>query len=138
MLREPIVYTSQHSDFIEAESTIRRHPFVLLLRRYGVLHADSCLRFPEGYEPTSGFYCAGTDRLVAHLQTLVEAGNTVVAVELDMCVIAADDRVLGLGPGAGDAGGTVVAAGTREHVADKRVAVRCSDRTATHSTSSWS
>lgn len=56
-----------------------------------------------------------------HLQTLVEAGNTVVAVELDMRVIAADDRVIGLGPGAGDAGGTVVAAGTPEHVADKGV-----------------
>lgn len=89
-------------------------------------------------EPTSGFYCAGTDRLVAHLQTLVEAGNTVVAVELDMCVIAADDRVIGLGPGAGDAGGTVVAAGTREHVADKRVAVRFEHHTATLSTNSWS
>ncbi|SLF05253.1 ABC transporter-like protein [Mycobacteroides abscessus subsp. bolletii] len=89
-------------------------------------------------EPTSDLHCADTDRLVAHLQMLVEAGNTVVAVELDMRVIAADDRVIGLGPGAGDAGGTVVAAGTREHVADKRIAVRFEHRTATHSTNSWS
>ena len=35
-------------------------------------------------EPTSGLHCADTDRLVAHLQTLVDAGNTVIAAELDM------------------------------------------------------
>lgn len=72
-------------------------------------------------EPTSGLHCADTDRLVAHLQTLVEAGNTVVAAELDMRVIAVADHVIDLGPGAGDAGGTVVAAGTPEHVAVKGV-----------------
>ena len=72
-------------------------------------------------EPTSGLHCADTDRLVAHLQTLVDAGNTVVAAELDMRVIAVADHVIDLGPGAGDAGGTVVAAGTPAHVADQGV-----------------
>ncbi|GAB3701743.1 excinuclease ABC subunit UvrA [Mariniluteicoccus flavus] len=72
-------------------------------------------------EPTSGLHCADTDRLVAHLQTLVDAGNTVVAAELDMRVIAVADHVIDLGPGAGDAGGTLVAAGTPAHVADKGV-----------------
>lgn len=72
-------------------------------------------------EPTSGLHCADTDRLVAHLQTLVDAGNTVVAAELDMRVIAMADHVIDLGPGAGDAGGTVVAAGTPAYVADKGV-----------------
>lgn len=72
-------------------------------------------------EPTSGLQCADTDRLVAHLQTLVKAGNTVVAAELDMRVIAVSDHVIDLGFGAGDAGGTVVAAGTREHVGYKGV-----------------
>ncbi|WP_248240117.1 excinuclease ABC subunit UvrA [Microbacterium kunmingense] len=72
-------------------------------------------------EPTSGLHCADTDRLVAHLQTLVDAGNTVVAAELDMRVIAVADHVIDLGPGAGDAGGTVVAAGTPAHVADEGV-----------------
>ena len=72
-------------------------------------------------EPTSGLHCADTDRLVAHLQTLVDAGNTVVAAELDMRVIAVADHVIDLGPGAGDAGGTVVAAGTPALVADKGV-----------------
>lgn len=68
-------------------------------------------------EPTSGLHCADADRLVAHLQTLVEAGNTVVMVELDMRVIAAADHVIDLGPGAGDNGGTVVASGTPADVA---------------------
>lgn len=72
-------------------------------------------------EPTSGLHCADTDRLVTHLQTLVDAGNTVVAAELDMRVIAVADHVIDLGPGAGDAGGTVVAAGTPAHVANEGV-----------------
>lgn len=132
------MHTSQQSDFIEEKSTIRRHPFALLLRRYGVLHADSCLQFPEGSEPTSGLHCADTDHLVAPLQTLVETGNTVVAAEHDMRVIAVANHMINLGPGAGNAGGTVVATGTAEHVADKCVAVRCEHHTATHSTNSWS
>ena len=64
---------------------------------------------------------AETDCLVAHLQTLLDAGNTVVAAELDMRVIAVADHVIDLEPGAGDASGTVVAAGTPAHVADKGV-----------------
>ena len=63
-------------------------------------------------EPTSGLHCADADRLVAHLQRLVDAGNTVVMVELDMRVVAVADHVIELGPGAGDDGGRVVAAGT--------------------------
>lgn len=68
-------------------------------------------------EPTSGLHCADTDRLVAHLQSLVDAGNTVVMVELDMRVIAQADHVIDLGPGAGGDGGQVVAAGTPAEVA---------------------
>ncbi|GAA3760981.1 excinuclease ABC subunit UvrA [Streptomyces sp. NEAU-PBA10] len=72
-------------------------------------------------EPTSGLHCADTDRLVAHLQTLVEAGNTVVMVELDMRVVAAADHVIDLGPGAGEDGGTVVSSGTPTQVAERGV-----------------
>ena len=72
-------------------------------------------------EPTSGLHCADSDRLVAHLQTLVDAGNTVVAVELDMRVVAAADHVVDLGPGAGDDGGTVVTSGTPAQVASSGV-----------------
>ena len=72
-------------------------------------------------EPTSGLHCADSDRLVTHLQSLVDAGNTVVAVELDMRVVAAADHVIDLGPGAGDDGGTVVASGTPAQVASSGV-----------------
>ncbi|MCT1385979.1 excinuclease ABC subunit UvrA [Brachybacterium sp. p3-SID1565] len=68
-------------------------------------------------EPTSGLHCADSDRLVTHLQALVDAGNTVVAVELDMRIVAVADHVIDLGPGAGDDGGTVVASGTPAQVA---------------------
>lgn len=69
-------------------------------------------------EPTSGLHCADADRLVAHLQTLVDAGNTVVMVELDMRVVAVADHVVELGPGAGDDGGRVVATGTPADIVD--------------------
>ena len=68
-------------------------------------------------EPTSGLHCADADRLVAHLQSLVDAGNTVVIVELDMRVVAVADHVIELGPGAGRAGGQVVATGSPAEVA---------------------
>ncbi|WP_432790200.1 excinuclease ABC subunit UvrA [Brevibacterium sp. K11IcPPYGO002] len=69
-------------------------------------------------EPTSGLHCADADRLVAHLQTLVDAGNTVIMVELDMRVVAVADHVVELGPGAGDDGGRVVATGTPADIVD--------------------
>ncbi|OMH30594.1 hypothetical protein [Tersicoccus sp. Bi-70] len=54
-------------------------------------------------------------------ESLLDAGNTAVAAELDTRVIAVADHVIDLEPGAGDASGTVVAAGTPAHVADKGV-----------------
>jgi excinuclease ABC subunit A len=68
-------------------------------------------------EPTSGLHPADSDRLIGHLQRLVDRGNTVIVVEHDMRVVAEADWVIDLGPGAGDAGGQVVAAGTPEAVA---------------------
>lgn len=68
-------------------------------------------------EPTAGLHPADSDRLLAHLQGLVDAGNTVVMVELDMRVVAQADHVVDLGPGAGADGGRVVAAGTPQQVA---------------------
>jgi excinuclease ABC subunit A len=57
---------------------------------------------------------------VLQLERLVEAGNTVVLVEHTMRVIAACDWVIDIGPGAGDAGGTIVCAGPPEQVARAR------------------
>jgi excinuclease ABC subunit A len=62
-------------------------------------------------EPTTGLHPLDVDRLMAQLERLVDAGNTVIMVEHTMRVVAACDWVIDIGPGAGDAGGTVVAAG---------------------------
>ncbi|MET0983006.1 MAG: excinuclease ABC subunit A, partial [Telluria sp.] len=71
-------------------------------------------------EPTTGLHPSDADRLVNQLERLVDAGNTVVVVEHTMRVVAACDWVIDIGPGAGDEGGTVVAAGTPEKVARAR------------------
>ncbi|GGY95289.1 excinuclease ABC subunit UvrA [Pseudoduganella plicata] len=68
-------------------------------------------------EPTTGLHAADVERLIVQLQKLVDAGNTVVAVEHDMRVVAACDWVIDIGPGAGEEGGTVVAAGPPREVA---------------------
>jgi excinuclease ABC subunit A len=48
----------------------------------------------------------------------VDAGHTVVVVEHDMCVVAASDWVIDIGPGAGDQGGRIVASGTPDEIAE--------------------
>ncbi len=68
-------------------------------------------------EPTTGLHPADVERLIVQLDGLVEAGNTVIVVEHDMRVVAASDWVIDIGPGAGDEGGQVVAAGTLAEVA---------------------
>ena len=74
-------------------------------------------------EPTAGLHSADSDRLLTHLQGLVDAGNTVVMVELDMRVVAQADYVIDLGPGAGADGGQIVTTGTPEQVADDDASV---------------
>jgi excinuclease ABC subunit A len=68
-------------------------------------------------EPTTGLHPADVDRLMVQLQGLVDAGNTVVTVEHDMRVAAQSDWVIDVGPGAGDAGGTIVVSGRPAEVA---------------------
>jgi excinuclease ABC subunit A len=62
-------------------------------------------------EPTTGLHPSDVERLVVQLERLVDAGNTVVVVEHDMRVVAGSDWVIDMGPGAGDEGGGIVAAG---------------------------
>ncbi|MGA5461991.1 ABC transporter [Mycobacterium sp. NPDC050041] len=71
-------------------------------------------------EPTTGLHPADVERLERQLHQLVDAGNTVVVAEHDMNVVAGADWVIDLGPGAGDDGGRVVAAGTPDAVAASR------------------
>ncbi len=68
-------------------------------------------------EPTTGLHPSDVDRLMAQLGGLVDSGNTVIVVEHEMRVAAASDWVIDVGPGAGDEGGRVVAAGTPVEVA---------------------
>jgi excinuclease ABC subunit A len=62
-------------------------------------------------EPTTGLHAADVEKLVAQLDELVAAGNTVIVVEHDMRVVAGSDWVIDVGPGAGDEGGRIVAEG---------------------------
>ena len=68
-------------------------------------------------EPTTGLHAADVDKLMTQLNTLIDAGNTVVVVEHDMRVVAASDWVIDMGPGAGDRGGRIVARGTPDEIA---------------------
>jgi excinuclease ABC subunit A len=68
-------------------------------------------------EPTTGLHPADVEKLMAQLDGLVESGNTVIVVEHDMRVVAGSDWIIDMGPGAGDEGGRIVAAGTPADVA---------------------
>ncbi|MFE7429366.1 excinuclease ABC subunit UvrA [Streptomyces sp. NPDC057545] len=68
-------------------------------------------------EPTTGLHPADVEVLMRQLHGLVDAGDTVVVVEHDMAVVAGADHVIDLGPGGGDRGGRIVAAGLPAEVA---------------------
>ena len=71
-------------------------------------------------EPTTGLQPADVDKLMVQLQALVDAGNTVIVMEHELRVVAASDWVIDVGPGAGEEGGRIVAAGPPQDVARAR------------------
>ena len=70
-------------------------------------------------EPTTGLHFADIAQLLGVLERLVDAGNTVLVIEHNLDVIKTSDYVIDLGPEGGDKGGTIVATGTPESVADR-------------------
>ena len=68
-------------------------------------------------EPTTGLHFEDVRQLLAVLQRLVDAGNTVLVIEHNLDVIKCADRIVDLGPEGGEGGGRIVAQGTPEEVA---------------------
>ena len=68
-------------------------------------------------EPTTGLHFADVHKLVEILQRLAEGGNSVVVIEHNLDVIKTADYIIDIGPEGGDGGGTVIAQGTPEHIA---------------------
>lgn len=69
-------------------------------------------------EPTTGLHFADVDKLVSILQRLTDGGNTVIVIEHNLDVIKTADYIIDMGPEGGDRGGTVIAKGTPEQVAE--------------------
>ena len=67
-------------------------------------------------EPSIGLHSRDTHRLIKILHDLRDLGNTILVVEHDPDVMRASDRILDLGPGAGENGGKVIAAGTYDEI----------------------
>lgn len=72
-------------------------------------------------EPTTGLHVADVERLIQVLDRLAEAGNTLVVIEHNLDVIKTADYIVDLGPEGGDGGGTIIATGTPEEVAESPV-----------------
>ena len=68
-------------------------------------------------EPTTGLHVIDIQKLLDVLNSIAEAGNTVVVIEHNLEVIKVADYIIDLGPGGGEEGGRVVATGTPEEIA---------------------
>lgn len=85
-----------------------------LASEMGKAQSDSVFVFDE---PTIGLHPLDVQTLLAVFQTLIAKGATVIVIEHDLDVIRNADYVIDMGPGGGDEGGRIVAAGTPEEIA---------------------
>lgn len=69
-------------------------------------------------EPTTGLHFADVHKLIEILRRLSDGGNTVIVIEHNLDVIKTADYIIDMGPEGGDGGGTVIAQGTPEEVAE--------------------
>lgn len=84
-------------------------------------------------EPTTGLHPADVDKLLTEIERLVDAGDTAVVVEHDLTTVARADRVIDLGPGAGEEGGRIIADGAPADVAEMDSATgRCLKERSAH------
>ena len=67
-------------------------------------------------EPSVGLHAADVHKLIEVLQRLVDEGNTVLIIEHNLDIIKVADYIIDLGPGGGDAGGEVIAAGLPKEI----------------------
>ena len=72
-------------------------------------------------EPTTGLHFADVHKLTEILRRLAEDGNTVIVIEHNLDVIKTADYIIDMGPEGGDKGGTVIAKGTPEEVAENPI-----------------
>lgn len=72
-------------------------------------------------EPTTGLHFADVHKLIEILKRLTDGGNTVIVIEHNLDVIKTADYLIDIGPEGGDKGGTVIAKGTPEEVADNPI-----------------
>ena len=72
-------------------------------------------------EPTTGLHMDDVSKLIKILQKLVSGGNTVVVIEHNLDVIKVADHIIDMGPEGGDEGGTVIAQGTPEEIAQNEI-----------------
>ena len=85
-----------------------------LASEMGKIQSDSVFVFDE---PTIGLHPLDVQTLLAVFRTLIDQGATVLVIEHDLDVIRNADYIIDMGPGGGEAGGRIVAAGTPEEIA---------------------
>ena len=88
-------------------------PRLKLASEMGRLQSDSVFVFDE---PTIGLHPLDVETLLGVFQTLLENGATVLVIEHDLDVILNADYVIDMGPGGGEQGGRIVAAGTPDQI----------------------